>query len=64
MRYGLKCLLCGRESFTGLHVMGCLICFPCEKMLLRDVEELPAPDMRLRLNRLYGKKRPAEVFPF
>ncbi|MBP3541702.1 MAG: hypothetical protein J6K72_07820 [Clostridia bacterium] len=63
MRYGQKCLLCGRESPTGLQVMGCLICFRCEKQLLRGMDRLPARNVRLRLNRLYGKGR-AEVFPF
>ena len=30
------CILCGREYPTGLHIMGCLICFPCEKRLLEN----------------------------
>lgn len=67
MRYGQKCLLCGREAPTGLQVMGCLICFSCEKRLLRNVEvETPRP-VRLRLNHLYGRRRPKgnmEVFHF
>ncbi|MBR4491846.1 MAG: hypothetical protein IKO98_04230 [Bacteroidales bacterium] len=29
------CILCGRPCSAGLKVMGCLICFPCEKRLLR-----------------------------
>ena len=29
-----RCILCGRAFPTGLHIMGCLICFPCEKQLL------------------------------
>jgi hypothetical protein len=43
--------------------MGCLICFHCEKKLLRGMDRPPARNVRLRLNRLYGKGR-AEVFPF
>ncbi len=31
---GQKCILCGKEYPAGLHVLGCLICFPCEKKLL------------------------------
>lgn len=27
------CLLCGREYPTGLSIMGCFLCFPCEKHL-------------------------------
>ncbi len=49
-----KCLLCGQEYPTGLHVMGCLICFPCEKRLLSaPVAELPRRGKRRRLLRLY-----------
>ena len=45
-----RCILCGRAFPTGLHIMGCLICFPCEKELLR----LPvAPGRRRRLCRMY-----------
>ena len=29
-----QCLLCGQEYSTGLNVMGCLLCFPCERKLL------------------------------
>ena len=29
------CILCGRPCSAGLKVMGCLICVPCEKRLLR-----------------------------
>ena len=45
-----RCLLCGREYPTGLHVMGCLLCFPCEKRLLRGL----IPRRRKRLLKLYG----------
>lgn len=49
-----KCLLCGQEYSTGLHVMGCLICFPCEKRLLNaTVEQMPKKRKRARLLRLY-----------
>ena len=48
-----RCLLCGREYPAGLHVMGCLICFPCERRLLHpETAPIPRP-VRLRLNRLY-----------
>lgn len=30
------CLLCGKKYPAGLHIMGCLICFPCEKKLLSN----------------------------
>ncbi len=32
-----KCILCGQPYPTGLQVMGCLICFPCEKRLLHGM---------------------------
>ena len=44
------CLLCGRSFPLGLHIMGCLICFPCEKRLLSSA--LPSRQ-RKRLCRLY-----------
>lgn len=45
-----KCILCGRSFPTGLHIMGCLICFPCEKRLLRGM----TPTLRRRrLCRIY-----------
>lgn len=51
-----KCLLCGQEYPTGLHVMGCLLCFPCEKRLLNaTVISLPKRAARLRLMRLYER---------
>lgn len=31
------CILCGEKVFAGLHVMGCLICFPCEKRLVHGI---------------------------
>ena len=48
-----RCLLCGHEYSTGLHVMGCLICFPCEKRLLGEV----IPNDRRRLLKLYEGKQ-------
>lgn len=30
-----KCILCGRACSAGLQVMGCVICFPCERRLVR-----------------------------
>lgn len=32
-----KCILCGEASAAGLHVLGCLICFPCEKRLVHGL---------------------------
>ncbi|MBQ9264331.1 MAG: hypothetical protein IJ189_09010 [Clostridia bacterium] len=49
------CILCGQAFPTGLHIMGCLICFPCEKRLLAP--SMP-PRRRRALCRLYdGKQR-------
>ncbi len=47
------CILCRRPAPLGLHIMGCVICFPCEKRLVRSA--VPAA-RRQRLLRLY---RPA-----
>ena len=44
-----KCIVCGRAFPAGLHIMGCLICFPCAKMLLRGTVSRQA---RRRLARL------------
>ena len=45
-----------REYPAGLHVMGCLICFPCERKLLHpETTPIPRP-VRLRLNRLYRER--------
>ena len=46
-----KCILCGGAFPAGLHIMGCLICFPCEKRLLWG--GLP-PARQARLCRLYA----------
>lgn len=32
-----RCIICGQPFKTGLSVMGCFICFPCEKMLLNPL---------------------------
>ena len=48
------CILCGRTFPAGLHVMGCLICFPCEKRMLCN--ELPLR-RQSRLCRLYDGSR-------
>ena len=43
-----KCIVCGQTYSTGLHVLGCLICFPCEKKLLRPCAALSLPRRRRR----------------
>lgn len=30
-----KCILCNKEFPTGLNILGCFICFPCEQKLLK-----------------------------
>lgn len=45
-----KCILCGRPYPAGLHILGCLICFPCEKKLIRGAMPLRR---RRRLLRIY-----------
>ncbi|MBE5802419.1 MAG: hypothetical protein E7319_09065 [Clostridiales bacterium] len=49
------CLLCGRDFPTGLQIMGCFLCFHCEKRLVRMAEEgtLPAAPERRKLLTLY-----------
>ena len=47
---GETCILCGRAFPAGLHILGCLICFPCEKRLMRLAAP---PEKRRRLCRLY-----------
>lgn len=47
------CILCSRPCSLGLHVMGCLICFPCEKRLVRSC--VP-PRRGKRLIRLYAPR--------
>ena len=54
-----KCLLCGRTYPTGLHIMGCLICFPCEKKLLSYAAEKPMKgSARRKLLKLYRSDCP------
>lgn len=50
---GQTCLLCGRRAITGLHVMGCLLCFSCERRLLRTRAYKVCRLRRLSLLRLY-----------
>ncbi len=49
-----QCLLCGQEYSTGLNVMGCLLCFPCERKLLSATATNINRRRRLNLLRLYG----------
>ncbi len=50
-----RCLLCGQEHPTGLNVMGCFLCFPCEKKLLAPAAaQALSRRRRLNLLRLYG----------
>ena|GEM_PF-1018197 len=30
-----KCILCNKGFPTGLNILGCFICFPCEQKLLK-----------------------------
>ena len=48
-----RCLICGRRAVTGLNILGCTICFPCEKRL---VAGHCAPYRRRRLAALYQKQ--------
>ena len=45
-----KCMLCGRPYPTGLNILGCFLCFECEKRLLRPgAAHRLAPMKRRRL---------------
>lgn len=46
-----RCLICGKRYPAGLHILGCLICFPCERRLMRLAAP---PEKRRRLCRLYA----------
>ena len=46
-----QCILCGQAYPAGLQIMGCLICFPCEKRILWNAY---APRRLRGLRRLYG----------
>lgn len=51
----VRCLLCGKTCAAGLHIMGCLICFHCEKRMLGSRASLRIPARKRRaLSRLYG----------
>ncbi len=51
-----RCLLCGRDFPTGLQIMGCFLCFPCEKRLMHTAASgLPRPARR-RLLTLYSPR--------
>ena len=45
-----KCILCGGAFPAGLHIMGCLICFSCERKL---VHSSISPLRRRRLMKFY-----------
>ena len=46
------CILCGEVYPTGLQIMGCLICFRCEKRLL----SFDTPENFRRLGLIYEVK--------
>lgn len=54
-----QCLLCGQEYSTGLNVMGCLLCFPCERKLLSSAAVNISRRRRLNLLQLYGTQEAA-----
>ncbi|MEA5015234.1 MAG: hypothetical protein VB099_11790 [Candidatus Limiplasma sp.] len=56
-----QCLLCGQEYSTGLNVMGCLLCFPCERKLLSATAAEINRRKRLNLLRLYTGQRARAV---
>lgn len=43
-----KCMLCGRPYPAGLNILGCFLCFECEKKLLhpRYASRLPSRKRR------------------
>jgi hypothetical protein len=47
------CLLCGRAFPTGLNIMGCFLCFPCEKRLHHMAAAEVPKQTRNRLFTLY-----------
>lgn len=47
------CLLCGRAFPTGLNIMGCFLCFPCEKRLHHMAAAEVPRQTRNRLFTLY-----------
>ncbi|MBQ8536818.1 MAG: hypothetical protein IJ461_05370 [Clostridia bacterium] len=54
-----KCVLCGHSYPTGLHILGCFLCFPCEKALLRPdaVRRLPVVKRRRLAKWAVAEKR-------
>lgn len=52
---GQTCLLCGHRAMTGLHVMGCLLCFACEQRLLRTRAYRVEGSQRRNLLHLYRR---------
>ena len=44
------CILCRRPAALGLHIMGCVICFSCERKLVKSAV---LPPRRRRLLKLY-----------
>ena len=42
------CILCGQPCGAGLSVMGCLICFSCERALLEPLCALRLPEGKRR----------------
>ncbi len=47
------CMLCGKTHTAGLHVLGCMICFQCEKMLLKSCAARSLNESVRRLSRLF-----------
>ncbi len=50
------CLLCGQPYPTGLSIMGCFLCFPCEKRLMRSAAAQVPRQTRNRLLQLYTSR--------
>ena len=48
------CILCRRPAALGLHIMGCVICFSCEKKLISSAAPPPRRHGLLRLYRPAG----------
>ena len=47
-------MLCGRRRHVGLDIGGCLLCFDCEKRLLRPTAARMRASRRRRLLKLYA----------
>lgn len=50
-----NCILCGKKYGTGLHIMGCFLCFRCEQALLKPGAARRLPPVKRR--RLAGLVR-------